>query len=206
MKRIFLIKFIVCILFASCSSHKHVLNCPHYDNFSTAKATEQTRDDKISPEASISNPLEQEDYPVSSDLRTSLAELKPIFDHTKELKSTEEIKTSTSAKVFEKSNFSGVNNKHLSRKELKRELKKEVVAQQNNPKGNPRGLAIASLVTGIVSLFIMGIPLGILAIVFGSISAGKLEKGDGRGMAIAGLVLGIIGIVGALVVLATLAA
>jgi hypothetical protein len=67
---------------------------------------------------------------------------------------------------------------------------------------NPRGMAIASLVLGILSLFIGGIILGTLATVFGALSMNKLEKGDGRGMAVAGLILGILGIVGGLVYIA----
>tara|TARA_B100000989_G_scaffold290834_1_gene264463 strand:- start:350 stop:964 length:615 start_codon:yes stop_codon:yes gene_type:complete len=204
MKRIVFIQIIAGLFLASCSSHKHVLNCPHYDNFPTAKAIADPSDQKSSNETSISNPLDDENYPVSADLRSSITELE-LIDNKPELQATQETKTHTSAIAFEKSEAVVIADRKVSRKELKRELKKQVVDQQNNPKGNPRGLAIASLVTGIVSLFIMGIPLGILAIVFGAISAGKLEKGEGRGMAIAGLVLGIIGILGALIVLATLA-
>lgn len=78
----------------------------------------------------------------------------------------------------------------------------EKTKKKNVNGASAKGQATAALVLGILSLFIAGIPLGILAIVFGTISMNKLEKGKGRGMAIAGLVLGIIGVVGALAFLA----
>lgn len=55
-----------------------------------------------------------------------------------------------------------------------------------------KGLAIASLITGIVSLIMFAIICGTLAIVFGAIAK---KKGYFGGMATAGLVLGIVGIV-----------
>jgi hypothetical protein len=55
------------------------------------------------------------------------------------------------------------------------------------------GLAVASLVLGIVGVFIN--PLSILAIIFGAIAmsqTGRNPNLKGRGMAVAGLVLGIV--------------
>jgi hypothetical protein len=74
------------------------------------------------------------------------------------------------------------------------------VAQKTN------GLAIASLVLGILWLFMIG---SILAIVFGHISLSQIKKSNGtqggRGMAIAGLVLGYLSIVGwILIILVTI--
>ena len=54
--------------------------------------------------------------------------------------------------------------------------------------GGGKGMSIAAMVCGIVGLFVGGIILGPLAIVFGAIGM----KRDGRGMAITGLVCGII--------------
>jgi hypothetical protein len=60
------------------------------------------------------------------------------------------------------------------------------------------GRAIASLVLGIVSLFLFGVIAGVLAIVFG-VQARKETQRDptvgGRGLATAGMILGIIGVV-----------
>ena len=54
--------------------------------------------------------------------------------------------------------------------------------------GGGKGMSIAAMVCGIIGLFVGGIILGPLAIVFGAIGM----KRDGRGMAITGLITGII--------------
>lgn len=57
------------------------------------------------------------------------------------------------------------------------------------------GFAVASLVLGIVWLWWIG---SVLAIIFGSIAIGQINRSNGRqtgkGMAVAGLVLGIVGV------------
>lgn len=72
--------------------------------------------------------------------------------------------------------------------------------------GGINGFGVAGFVIGLVSLFVAGIPLGILAIVFSAVALGQIDKkGEkGRGFAIAGLVLGLVGLVGALIVLGTM--
>ena len=64
--------------------------------------------------------------------------------------------------------------------------------------GGGKGMSIAAMVCGIVGLFIGGIILGPLAIVFGAIGM----KRDGRGMAIAGLVCGIVASLWSILVIA----
>ena len=54
-----------------------------------------------------------------------------------------------------------------------------------------KGLGIASMVCGIVSFFVFGIVLGILAVVFGAMAK---NKGYTGGMATTGLVLGCVGL------------
>ena len=68
--------------------------------------------------------------------------------------------------------------------------------------GPGSGMAVAGLVCGIVSLFVAGIILGALAIVFGAISLSRANKGlhGRRKMAIAALVLGIVGVALAIIV------
>ena len=71
--------------------------------------------------------------------------------------------------------------------------------------GKPKGLATAAMVLGIVGLvfsvagctWFLGIPLDVLAIVFGAVGISKVNSGEGggEGMAKAGLICGIIGIV-----------
>lgn len=74
--------------------------------------------------------------------------------------------------------------------EEKKETKKVEVAK-NNKTENKKGLCIASMVLGIVALvlfcvWIISVPCGILAIIFGIIGI----KSEGKGMAIAGLITG----------------
>lgn len=99
----------------------------------------------------------------------------------------------------------------IALKVLKRKLKKASKVKKLDAADQTQmdGLAIAGFVTGIVGLFVFGIILGALAVVFSAIALKRIkrepEKRSGRGLAIAGLVLGIIGVVGALVVLAFIA-
>ena len=69
--------------------------------------------------------------------------------------------------------------------------------------GKTNGFAVAGFVIGLVSLFVAGIPLGTVAIVFSAVALGQIQKkGEkGKGFAIAGLILGIVGVVGAAIVL-----
>ena len=63
------------------------------------------------------------------------------------------------------------------------------------PIPKPSGFAVASLVLGILGLFLSWITFGIpsmLAVVFGHVGVSRVRRGvgDGRGMAISGMVLG----------------
>jgi hypothetical protein len=80
-------------------------------------------------------------------------------------------------------------------KATRNELKRQWGQRMSQPAGTVSGLAIASLVCGILAFFVLGIVLGILAIIFGGVAMSKIRKNpemSGRGMAIAGLVLGIV--------------
>lgn len=72
--------------------------------------------------------------------------------------------------------------------------------QPEPQKGN--GFGIASLVCGIVGLFLFSIVLGPLAIIFGGVALNRREKTKGLG--IAGLVLGIIVVAIGIILLAVL--
>lgn len=69
--------------------------------------------------------------------------------------------------------------------------------------GNTSGLAIASLVLGILSLFLWFIPfigqiLPIAAIVFGAVGLHKIKLDNtltGKGMAIAGIIIGVVSLI-----------
>ena len=75
----------------------------------------------------------------------------------------------------------------------------------NHQANNGGGMAIASLVLGIIGVILcwiwyLGIPLGVLAIIFGVIARGKATPGN-TGMATAGLVLGIVAVALALTII-----
>jgi hypothetical protein len=63
------------------------------------------------------------------------------------------------------------------------------------PIPRPSGFAVASLVLGIIGLFLSWLTFGIpsmLAVVFGHVGVSRVRRGvgDGKGMAIGGMVLG----------------
>lgn len=66
-------------------------------------------------------------------------------------------------------------------------------------------LGLTGLITSLIGLWIMGIPLGILSIIFGSISLGKIKenpsKYNNKGLALAAVVLGFIDVIGVLLIL-----
>ena len=70
----------------------------------------------------------------------------------------------------------------------------QIQSQQPGKKGSD-GYATASLILGLVGLFLVGFITGILAIVFGSIALGN-PKTTRKGSAKAGIILGIIDIIG----------
>ena len=68
------------------------------------------------------------------------------------------------------------------------------------------GKAIASLVCGIISLFILGPILGVVAIVLGVMARKEIAADpslDGAGLALAGIITGAIGAVLAIVLIAS---
>lgn len=70
----------------------------------------------------------------------------------------------------------------------------------------PKGLAVASLVLGILgvltSWFLLGGLLGLVAVILGGVTLGKVKRGeaDGKGLAIGGIVTGAVAMVLALIV------
>lgn len=70
------------------------------------------------------------------------------------------------------------------------------------------GMAVTGFIGSLVGLFILGIPLGIMAFVFGTISLGKIqrhpERYKGKGFAIASIIIGAIDVIGMLIVIAAM--
>jgi len=86
--------------------------------------------------------------------------------------------------------------------DLKKEQKKDGKEAKNAPMAGGGGASITSFVLGIVGLFVAGIILGSLAIVFGIIG---LLKRRFIGLAITGIILGMIDIIGALIFISLMA-
>jgi hypothetical protein len=78
-------------------------------------------------------------------------------------------------------------------------------SNNNSTPVKTEGLGLAGFITGLVGLFIASIPLGIIAVVFGSISLLKIKKNPqrfkGKGFAIASIILGIVDVVAMLILL-----
>ncbi len=76
-----------------------------------------------------------------------------------------------------------------------------LIRKNSNMETKNSGKAVASLVCGILSIFMpfLGFILGAISIVFGVLSRNEIQQSEGKligkGMAIAGLVCGVLGIV-----------
>ena len=81
-----------------------------------------------------------------------------------------------------------------------------IPAYNNNAVLKTEGLGLAGFISSLVGLFIAGIPLGAIAVVFGGISLSKIKKNPqkykGKGFAIASLIIGIIDVVAMIILLA----
>lgn len=89
----------------------------------------------------------------------------------------------------------------------KRKLARQLKRQDQDAAPTTNGMAVAGFVCGVVGLFLFGIVLGPLAIIFSAIGLSKSNK-EGRplrGLAIAGLVLGIVATLGWIIVIAAVA-
>lgn len=70
------------------------------------------------------------------------------------------------------------------------------------------GLGLTGFITSLAGLFVAGIVLGIVSIVFGAISLGRIKREPGRykgkGFAIAAILIGLVDIIGVLLILGSL--
>jgi hypothetical protein len=83
-----------------------------------------------------------------------------------------------------------------------------VPTYNNNTVVKTEGLGLAGFVASLVGLFIAGIPLGAIAVIFGGISLSKINKNPqkykGRGFAIAALIIGLLDVVATIILMATI--
>ena len=211
-----LLLVLMAVLFTACGSTKQAMDCPQFykkkdrikSQHLTLRSFKKTRkvakaSQKIQPNQELIDAPDNL-YPETVSLyglTASPADLITYRYKPYEYKPHEESKEESAETTLIRDDFPP--QKVISKDELQ-SVKKEVKRVKETKGSNPHGMAIASLVLGIVSLFVAGIPLGILAVIFGSISMRRLEKGNGRGMAVAGLILGLVGILGALIILTTM--
>lgn len=70
------------------------------------------------------------------------------------------------------------------------------------------GLGLAGFISSLTGLFVFGIPLGFLAVIFGSVSMGKHRRNPGkfkgRGLAMAAVIIGLVDIIGVLILLSAI--
>lgn len=70
------------------------------------------------------------------------------------------------------------------------------------------GMAFGGFIGSLAGLFVFGIPLGIMAIIFGFISLGRIgrypERYKGKGLGIASIIIGFVDVIGMLIVLAAM--
>jgi hypothetical protein len=87
-----------------------------------------------------------------------------------------------------------------------------VVTNFNNSQPDVRknqGLGVAGFVTSLTGLFIFSIPLGVLSVIFGAVSLGKIKRErrfKGRGFAIAAIIIGLVDIIAMILLLGSVAA
>lgn len=84
--------------------------------------------------------------------------------------------------------------------------KSKSVSEAGTKESGTDGLAIAGFVCSLVGLFVAGVLLGILGIIFSAIALSRISKTGkkGKGLAIAGLIIGILAVVGAVIVIAAM--
>jgi hypothetical protein len=84
----------------------------------------------------------------------------------------------------------------------------EVKPVYNNAPVKTEPLGLAGFIGSLVGLFIGGVPLGMIGIIFGALSLSKIKREParykGRGLSIAAIIIGIIAIAGAIVVYTTM--
>lgn len=78
----------------------------------------------------------------------------------------------------------------------------------DNPVSKTEGLGLAGFIASFAGLFIAGIPLGLLAIIFGGISLSKIKRQPrayrGKGFAIAAIIIGLIDVIAMVIILAAM--
>jgi len=87
---------------------------------------------------------------------------------------------------------------------------KDIITPASKESKNTKteGFGLVSFIVGVIGLLIAGLPLGILALIFGAISLSRFKKDTGKykgkGFAITGIILGLLSIIFVFILLASI--
>jgi hypothetical protein len=206
-KKFFVFGVLVSMFLSSCTMQKCVYSKGYYVDWFGKSGNDKkeidkdennvTRDVAVKQEASesesnISSCTEANSQSNNTELSANLNEELLVLDEKKNLfkRTNDEIQKDALAATF--------------KSEFKQGASMIVNAPDDSQKTN--GMAIAGFVCSLVGLFLFGIVLGLLGIIFGAIGLGKISKDSsrwkGKGMAIAALIVGVVDVVVAIILLA----
>jgi hypothetical protein len=176
----------------------------HKHNEDKSTATYDLRDNS----AISQMPGDKEMVIASTSDELSIINIKPVIINTSLVVSGEENYVDISNKtitVNSDGNHVSISPDTTIKKQDTINYVRGTVYQANQPARKIEGLGLAGTITGTIGLFIAGIPLGILSVIFGVVCVTKVKKNPkrfmGKGLGIAAIILGIVDIVGALIVL-----
>lgn len=206
-KKFFVFGVLVSMFLSSCTMQKCVYSKGYYVDWFGKSGNDKKEIDKdennviedvvitnevLESEQNISTITEEKSQLNNTELSATLNDELLVFDEKKNLfkRKSVEIQKDAVADTF--------------KSEFKQGASMIVNAPDDSQKTN--GMAIAGFVCSLVGLFLFGIVLGLLGIIFGAIGLGKISKDSsrwkGKGMAIAALVVGVVDVVVAIVLLA----
>lgn len=178
---------------------KHKPDRQELANHDNAKQTEQNQTVTVEQSEAATNTVDNSFVPtVTEDNITASVDNQQTILPQKEknnLFSSHKVKTVDEEKQ----------NKPSFKSEFKKGAK-IILANADEPRTN--GMALTGFICSLVGLFLFGLILGVLAIIFSAIGLGEINKDKtkwkGKGLAIAGLIIGIVDIVGWLIILASI--
>ncbi len=206
-KKLFVFGVLVSLFLSSCTMQKCVYSKGYYvDWFGKGgnNKKEINKDEKnviedvvitnevLESEQNIFTPTEEKSKLNNTELAATVNEELLVLDEKKDLFQIENegIQKDESAPTF--------------KSEFKKGASMILSAPDDSQKTN--GMAIAGFVCSLVGLFLFGLVLGILGIIFSAIGLGKISKDSsrwkGKGMAVAALIVGVVDVVVAIVLLA----
>ncbi len=201
------IGLLMVVLFVGCSTNGFVKSSKNYDYLKTKNKNSEIIVYKTMNQGDFFNIYKKKrsvNYRFTND-KTPVIK-KKVSNYSFLNLSSQEKKFSKNNNVFTR-NFFCKKNKN-KKKNITKNKQKENYSNKNDepePKKN-EPLGLTGFIISLVGLFIIPIPLGILAIIFGAISLGRYsnepEKFKGKGFAITSLSLGIVVLITGIIILA----